>query len=228
MRARYYSPEMRRFVNADVVAGEISNAVTLNRFAYANGNPVSFTDPFGLSSRSSIWSLKNDKFGISILWHWLYGKGEEYIREDGKWGDYMKDNNLLNSKIQEIVLPLADDMKKNTSKEIDITTSMEIQNGEDIIGYQYLHGTNADVGGFQIKGVVSKDDSGKVTYQLTYTWNDIIDPNFIYESDSKKAKFAKNIPFAKPTDYIIRIKWSEVFTVEAESEEENSEYGRSK
>ncbi|MBE6694577.1 MAG: RHS repeat-associated core domain-containing protein [Ruminococcaceae bacterium] len=49
MRARYYSPEMKRFVNADVIAGAISNAITLNRFAYANGNPVSLVDPFGLS-----------------------------------------------------------------------------------------------------------------------------------------------------------------------------------
>ena len=49
MRARYYSPELRRFINADIIAGEISNAVTLNRYAYANGNPVSNTDPFGLS-----------------------------------------------------------------------------------------------------------------------------------------------------------------------------------
>ena len=48
MRARYYSPEMRRFVNADIIAGEISNAITLNRYAYANGNPVSFVDPLGL------------------------------------------------------------------------------------------------------------------------------------------------------------------------------------
>ncbi len=56
MRARYYSPETRRFVNADIVAGDISNAVTLNRFVYANGNPVSFVDPFGLSgdNRGSI------------------------------------------------------------------------------------------------------------------------------------------------------------------------------
>ena len=50
MRARYYSPELRRFINADIIAGEISNAVTLNRYAYANGNPVSNIDPFGLSA----------------------------------------------------------------------------------------------------------------------------------------------------------------------------------
>ena len=53
MRARYYSPDMRRFVYADIVAGAISNAITLNRFAYANGNPVSFVDPFGLAAERS-------------------------------------------------------------------------------------------------------------------------------------------------------------------------------
>ena len=49
MRARYYSPEMKRFVNADIVRGEITNAVTLNRYAYANANPVSNVDPLGLA-----------------------------------------------------------------------------------------------------------------------------------------------------------------------------------
>ena len=50
MRARYYSPEMERFVNADIIPGKLSNAITLNRFAYANGNPVSNIDPFGLTT----------------------------------------------------------------------------------------------------------------------------------------------------------------------------------
>ena len=56
MRARYYSPDMKRFINADIVAGAISNAITLNRFAYANGNPVSFVDPFGLWSLKGAWN----------------------------------------------------------------------------------------------------------------------------------------------------------------------------
>ena len=54
MRARYYSPELRRFINADIIAGSLSEAVTLNRYAYANGNPVSNVDPFGLSAERGI------------------------------------------------------------------------------------------------------------------------------------------------------------------------------
>ena len=61
MRARYYSPDMHRFINADIVAGGISNAVTLNRFAYAN------VDPFGLGAeRSGISQADYEKF-IKIL-----------------------------------------------------------------------------------------------------------------------------------------------------------------
>lgn len=130
-------------------------------------------------------------------------------------GTYMKDNSLLKTKVQKIVFPLANDVKNNSSKTIDIATSMEIQNGEDIIGYQYLHGTNADVGGFQIKGTVSKNKKGDTTYDLTYTWNDKIDPNFMYYSDSKKAEFAKSISLANPTDYTIRITWSDKTVIKA-------------
>ena len=60
MRARYYSPKLKRFINADIIAGEISNAVTLNRYAYANGNPVSNIDPFGLSAERGNKSSKTD------------------------------------------------------------------------------------------------------------------------------------------------------------------------
>lgn len=50
-------------------------------------------------------------------------------------------------------------------------------------GYMLLHGSNADVGGYQIEGTVNKDEKGTITYDMTYTFNDIIDPNFRYKQD---------------------------------------------
>ncbi|NJO16764.1 MAG: RHS repeat-associated core domain-containing protein [Thioploca sp.] len=48
MRARFYSPEIKRFVNRDVLLGEVGEGQSLNRFAYVRGDPVKYTDPFGL------------------------------------------------------------------------------------------------------------------------------------------------------------------------------------
>ena len=46
MRARYYNPYLCRFLNPD----PIGFAGGLNFYAYADGNPVSLIDPFGLSA----------------------------------------------------------------------------------------------------------------------------------------------------------------------------------
>ena len=54
MRNRYYCPDLRRFINADIVAGELANSVTMNRYAYANANPAMNVDPLGLSADN--WS----------------------------------------------------------------------------------------------------------------------------------------------------------------------------
>jgi RHS repeat-associated protein len=46
MRARYYDPMIRRFINAD----PLGMAGGLNWYVYADGNPVSMIDPFGLAA----------------------------------------------------------------------------------------------------------------------------------------------------------------------------------
>lgn len=66
MRQRYYSPELKRFVNQDVLTGSLGNSQSLNRYSYVQGNPVSYTDPFGLSPLSEL-------FTGTTFWHVVQG-----------------------------------------------------------------------------------------------------------------------------------------------------------
>ncbi|MDX6694606.1 MAG: hypothetical protein QOF02_2209 [Blastocatellia bacterium] len=44
---RYYAPNMGNFIQQDSLAGGVDEPASLNRYAYAQGNPNSFTDPSG-------------------------------------------------------------------------------------------------------------------------------------------------------------------------------------
>ena len=47
MRARYYYPEVRRFINLDRTWGEIDEPQSLNLYTYVQGNPIMRVDPSG-------------------------------------------------------------------------------------------------------------------------------------------------------------------------------------
>jgi RHS repeat-associated protein len=47
MRFRWYSPQIKRFINQDAHFGDVTVPGTLNRFAYAGNNPISRVDPQG-------------------------------------------------------------------------------------------------------------------------------------------------------------------------------------
>ncbi len=51
--ARYYDPEIGRFISPDSVVQDSSDPQFLNRYAYARNNPVTFTDPTG----NIVWFL---------------------------------------------------------------------------------------------------------------------------------------------------------------------------
>jgi len=61
MRQRYYNSEIKRFINQDILTGEVGHSQSMNRYAYVEGNPINLMDPFGLSPEEangkSIWSM---------------------------------------------------------------------------------------------------------------------------------------------------------------------------
>lgn len=57
MRARYYSVELMRFINEDIVLGDIGNSSSLNRYTYVEGNPATMIAPFWLCAEVSVESV---------------------------------------------------------------------------------------------------------------------------------------------------------------------------
>lgn len=49
LRNRYYSPQLGTFISQDPTEGSMNDPMSLNRYAYVQGNPINHTDPSGLS-----------------------------------------------------------------------------------------------------------------------------------------------------------------------------------
>ncbi|MEA5470219.1 RHS repeat-associated core domain-containing protein [Spirulina sp. 06S082] len=54
LRQRYYDPSVGRFTRRDTYEGRNNEPITLHKYLYANGNPVSYIDPSGLASLPEI------------------------------------------------------------------------------------------------------------------------------------------------------------------------------
>lgn len=150
------------------------------------------------------------------------GEEKEYpIVVVDSWGKYMQKEKLLKAQVKKVLNKEFKKIKKNKSREINIKIMGTMENGEQIIGTQYLHNSRNEVGGFTIKGTAKKDKKGKVTAKLSFVWNDIIDANKEYDTDNIKDKFAKTLFGSKPTDYIIRVKWSSKVVMDSEKGRDN-------
>ncbi|MBN8216619.1 MAG: hypothetical protein J0L75_08240 [Spirochaetes bacterium] len=64
--ARYYSPEMGRFISGDSEIPDQLNTQSYTRYAYALNNPIIYSDPSGHYDFSWLYSLMNFDFSFSF------------------------------------------------------------------------------------------------------------------------------------------------------------------
>ena len=81
MLARYYAPELMRFVQRDqAYSGELELTQTLNRYAYVEGNPILNIDPNGTWSIKKAWKKSKKKFHGTKAGRWAVAHREGITR----------------------------------------------------------------------------------------------------------------------------------------------------
>jgi RHS repeat-associated protein len=72
-RARYYDPNLARFVQPDSVMQNVYDPQMLNRYSYVRNNPLKYTDPTGQVAKLTI---NDEDMTITIeANYYIYGKG---------------------------------------------------------------------------------------------------------------------------------------------------------
>ena len=163
----------------------------------------------------------SDEQAVELFEYWVEGHGDELVLQNEKWKKYMMNNKLLERQI--IKKLTTDALTRKRMLEIGgvndlygkidiIRFHAEIENGYRT-GYELLHGTNEDVGDFEIEGnfVVKKDlqisNAISVHYELGFAWNDIEDPLKGHFTDEMAAIFFELFSDYNPKSYTVRIRW---------------------
>ena len=67
LHARYYDPQLGRFIQEDIVEGDLESPASQNRYTYCQNDPVSLIDPSGYSPQNTNTPTRFGQFNIANL-----------------------------------------------------------------------------------------------------------------------------------------------------------------
>jgi RHS repeat-associated protein len=215
LRARYYSPELMRFINADTVKGTIISNKTLNRYAYANGNPVSLIDPFGTSAEpgNDMWSNIHSLLDIAGM---IPGIGMAFDAANGVW--YASEGDWTNAAFSAAAfIPLVGDISEagrlgyKTSKFLEGTSSTVIKIIDSSSNLPVLHSDQIIINNYQRyyseawTKVVNDFNKGKITIPPKMKWRTVLGQHTDSIARNRLLKFLERegIPEGPGTDVLV-------------------------
>lgn len=163
-----------------------------------------------------------DWAGYDILERYLAGGDDWTIDNDPRWTEYMKEAPGLEEHVRDRLNERAQELIQNVPEGQTVTvpfndvSSAETDNGYST-GYQLLHGTNSEVGGYQIEGTATITNTGNgytVRFDTSHTWNDKIDPNGDYREDIIYNAAVEAFTLGRADPYDIHVRWDAESTIQ--------------
>jgi len=208
---RYLVFRLGRWANHD--PAEESGGINL--YAFLGNSAIDGFDPLGLRRRGS-WIDPGwfDEVGWDLFWRWLWGDGSPVeLWDDPLYRPYMMAHPQLRYQLRHLVIGDARGrLKGGILGTVSINSPIVLPDNGYHTGYELLHGTNENAGGFRVLGPEPQIDNCVVRYHhLKYQWGDIMDPNPQYWGDTFYSKL-----LFWGTDYEIYIIWTVDEPVEVE------------
>jgi RHS repeat-associated protein len=219
---RYYKPNVGRWLNRDP-KGEQGG---LNLYTFIGNSSIQSVDALGMETLGGalLEKFKHDIHGWILVQHYLYGDGSALVLD---WGDYMEASPGLRVAVALELSYLANkgnlcDLAashgaERETRRINITTHVDVGEGERAVGYDLLGGSNSRVGDFQIVGSVTyfeEDCCCTMEFDLDYTFNDVMNFNvgqYLTDVVWKAVSETVTLGFAGPYD--LKIQWSDTSVV---------------
>lgn len=185
----------------------------------------------GRSRQDLLTAFESDWAGRALLERYWGGEGAWDISDDPAWTRYMKASRVLRRALQNEVSFYARKLagaKRDGTFAVQKTFHAELDHGEGMVGYQFLHGSNRRVGDFQFMGTAnvaheygesvggteaSVKPGTTVDMDLRYMFNDITDPNYSYFSDAVKSAISEVITLGEAEGFRFSVSWAEKCTV---------------
>lgn len=80
--ARYYDPEIGRFITKDAMKGDIRNPQSLNRYSYCLNNPIRYHDPLGFEEQDGEDDGQSPEDIVNEIFQYLFNMGLEELSTD--------------------------------------------------------------------------------------------------------------------------------------------------
>lgn len=153
LNARYYDPQIKRFLNPDAILGANGGVIGYNMYAYCNNNPVYYTDKSGnLAFPGEIHNevekriAKKYSFYREQTINYAFGWGRaDLISEDGRVWEIKRDKvNQIEKGKKQVKKNVANEWKKKKSTKLKVGNEIEsdsfwYENGDKkyYISYRY-------------------------------------------------------------------------------------------